>query len=353
MKFAGLLTRRFFLILHGIVVIFFFLACLASYINPAHCWPLAFLGLAFPFFVVLLIVFILFWLIIDAKWILLSIIPLLIGWKSLSVLIAWHLPQSSRSVPVNNLRILSYNVHYFRPYNDKPDKNNEVRDEMLSLIQQQHPDIACFQEFFTSENPKRFDFKSYISTQLNLPYRYFSSDYNYANNHSGVILFSRYPVIHAEKIKLQGISHSESAVFADILKDGDTLRIFTMHLQSIYLTRKDLADIEKLKRPEDSALITSRTVIGKLKRAFIERGLQTQKIAGVIRQSPYPVIVCGDFNDTPNSFSYYTVRGNLQDAFLKKGSGLGATYNSLSPTLLIDYIFLNNQSKVNNFYCIH
>jgi endonuclease/exonuclease/phosphatase family metal-dependent hydrolase len=354
-KLLRFLTKRFFLSVYAIVTLLFLLACLAPYVNPARFWPLAFFGLAFPFIAATELLFLLMWLFFDPKWSLLSLVIMLIGWKPLTTFFAWHFSPSSKIIKTpETIRVMSYNVHYFRPYNDKFDKGNVVRKEILQLIQKENPDILCLEEFFTSEDPRFFDFKSYISDSMGFPYRYFSSDYNalYSNNHSGVILFSKYPFIDAEKIKLQHQSNSESAVVADIVKGNDTFRVYTMHLQSIYLNWNDLKNIQRIKEREDSGLLASRTILGKLKRAFIRRGKEVDLIAAAIRKSPYPVIVCGDFNDTPDSYTYFKIRGDLQDAFLKKGAGIGATYMSISPTLRIDYIFADNHWRVDDFYRI-
>ncbi|MEI9946946.1 MAG: endonuclease/exonuclease/phosphatase family protein [Chitinophagaceae bacterium] len=69
----------------------------------------------------------------------------------------------------------------------------------------------------------------------------------------------------------------------------------------------------------------------------------------MIGDSPHPVLFCADLNDVPNSYTYYTVKGDMQDAFLKKGFGIGRTFSALSPTLRIDYIFADDNFKIKQF----
>jgi endonuclease/exonuclease/phosphatase family metal-dependent hydrolase len=93
----------------------------------------------------------------------------------------------------------------------------------------------------------------------------------------------------------------------------------------------------------------SRTIFSKLKRGIIYRKIQADIVKQVLEDSPYPFLFCGDLNDVPNSYTYFTIRGELQDAFLKKGIGVGRTFSSLAPTLRIDYIFADKNFAINQF----
>ena len=84
---------------------------------------------------------------------------------------------------------------------------------------------------------------------------------------------------------------------------------------------------------------TEQKIIQRLKDGFIERAKQSRILAEHISQSPYPTMVCGDFNDTPVSYCYQTVSKNLTDAFVSCRRGIGQTYVGKIPLLRIDYIF--------------
>lgn len=344
-------TKRFFLILHLAAAVLCALTSLIPLISPSRYWLLGFLGLALPLVVGILLLFILFWLVFDPKYALISVVALLAGWKCIGVCFALHPDHSHRFTRIpGSITLLSYNVHYFTPYDDRPDKKNQTRSAMLELIRDQHPDIACFQEFFNGENSWSFNYRAYFSDSLGLHYQYFNADYHYGNgNYSGVILFSRFPILKSGKIRLMDSINSETAVFADILAGGDTFRVFTMHLESIHLTSRDLQGIALTPQGREARSAASRNVFVKLRRAFLKRGLQADRMAAEIRQSPYPVIVCGDFNDTPDSYTYFTIRSKLQDAFLEKGWGAGRTYRGISPTLRIDYILADRRFQVHHF----
>jgi endonuclease/exonuclease/phosphatase family metal-dependent hydrolase len=100
---------------------------------------------------------------------------------------------------------------------------------------------------------------------------------------------------------------------------------------------------------QDSLLTNSRTILSKVKKGLTHRSIQADIIDDVLEDSPYPVLFCGDLNDVPNSYTYNKVRGSMQDAFLKKGFGIGRTFAGLSPTLRIDYIFADNRFSIKQF----
>jgi endonuclease/exonuclease/phosphatase family metal-dependent hydrolase len=138
-------------------------------------------------------------------------------------------------------------------------------------------------------------------------------------------------------------------LFTDIKYNNDTIRLYTTHLQSNLLNKNDFERLNKIKSGDDSIVSNSKSILSKLKRGSINRGIQAKVIDEVVDVAPYPVLLCADLNDVPNSYTYFTVRGDLQDAFLRKGAGIGRTYASVSPTLRIDYIFTDERFKVKQF----
>lgn len=322
---------------------------MAPYISPAWFWPISFITLAFPFLLGILVIFLIGWLFFNYRYALLSLIALLLGWKSISAFVAFHLPSANKSAPAaTSLTIMSYNVSQFGLYREKDSKYN--RQAMFAMIKKQELDIACFQDFYTSERKNDFNNREDISREMALPYRYFSSDFNRNGmQHWGSIIYSRFPIIASDKVKMSMGPRSESLIYADIVKGDDTLRIINMHLESYRFNEKDYSDIQKIKSQEDTGLKATKSIVQKMREAYIRRSQQADIVGNFIRQSPYPVIVCGDFNDTPASYTYFTIKGELQDAFLQKGWGIGRTFTGLAPTLRIDYIFVSNHFKVNSF----
>jgi endonuclease/exonuclease/phosphatase family metal-dependent hydrolase len=222
---------------------------------------------------------------------------------------------------------------------------------MLDFIGGQQADVLCLQEFY--EPLTRHGLESnitYIQTQLHYPYYFFSRDYIKPGLYeAGVAIFSRYPIIDTllqEFSRPYGFHTTESLIAADILAGNDTIRVFTTHLQSVLFGSKEFHDIEIIKNVNDSIVGASRSIARKLRDAFRHRGDQAEEVRATLDKSPYPGIICGDFNDVPNSYTYATIRGNWQDSWLQKGFGIGRTYVNISPTLRIDYILADPRFNV-------
>jgi endonuclease/exonuclease/phosphatase family metal-dependent hydrolase len=130
---------------------------------------------------------------------------------------------------------------------------------------------------------------------------------------------------------------------------GDTVRIFNVHLQSYKIDPDRYSVIENPGIPRKKDLREYRELAGKYKKAMIKRAAQARLIRTKIKASPHPVIVCGDFNDTPASYAYRQTRGKLRDAFVCSGKGIGNTYVGKLPSFRIDYILHSREMKSTNF----
>lgn len=329
---------------NAFISLLFLTACLSPYLNPTHWWVIGFAGLGVPYLVLVLIFFIIFWLMMKPVIVLLPLLTLAVGWQQLTVMFAWH-PGSgfSKKRHDNILRIVDWNVHSFNGLSKNKDVKKLIRNDLTASILSQHPDVICLQEFnngATSDNISLFS-KTYR-------YHFFSKDYQLANGtyQSGCIIFSKFPIIDSGKIKYPV---DESLIYADILKGGDTIRIYTTHLQSFKFKKGDYDDIEKIRGQEDEDLAASKSIFRKMKLAFSRRGIQANMVREAIDKSPYPSVICGDFNDVPNSYAYFRIRGERQDAFLQKGFAIGRTFIALAPTLRIDYILPSPQFTVKQF----
>jgi endonuclease/exonuclease/phosphatase family metal-dependent hydrolase len=340
----GRRTKRIFITLTILAVIPFLATCLVPFVASSRSWPLAFLGLVFPFLFVIVVVFLLGWAIARSKWVLLPLIALLIGLQQIRVTFAWRTSSSFNSSKNKEaIRILSWNVSRWDEGNKARRGGTSYRNEMLKLVQQQNADIICLQEFFECKDPRFFEENIPVLQQMGYPYYYFrlsSTRFNGSFQY-GLIVFSKFPIIDSAGFANDAGKHSEGLMYVDVKMNNNVFRVFNGDLESAAFTRQDNADLEGMRGAGN--------LVAKLKNGYRMRSRQAENARHKIKSSIHPVIFCADLNDIPNSYTYFTVKNSLQDAFLKKGRGPGRTLRYFSPTLRIDYIFTDRKFKVEQF----
>lgn len=327
-----------------IISVLFLVACLSPYVNPANWWLNGFTGLIVPYLLLLLVFYTIFWLMVKPVFVLLPLLTMAVGWQQISVVFAWHPGANfSKKRHDNILRIADWNVQSFNGLTKNRDVKKLIPNEIAASIMKLQPDVICMQEFNNASNADNI---SLFSKQYR--YHYFSRDYLRANGsyQSGCIIFSKFPIIDTGKI---AYPVAESLIYADIVKGDDTIRIYTTHLQSFKFKKEDYNDLEKIRDQDEETLSASKSIFRKMKLAFSRRGIQANIVRTEIDKSPYPSVICGDFNDVPNSYTYFHIKGARQDAFLKKGFAIGRTFIALAPTLRIDYILPTLQFEVKQF----
>jgi endonuclease/exonuclease/phosphatase family metal-dependent hydrolase len=344
------ITKRVFLVINIVVALFFLLSCLVPHLNPQKWWVISFLGLGFPFLLLAVLLFLLAWLLVKPRFALISLIVLFPAIHSIRIFFAFHnRPAFNYTKEPKTLRVATWNVARFIEMKRNNNKGSQTRLKMMDLIKAQNADVVCLQEFFHSLDSSWYQNLNYISENLHYPYYFFSHDLDAGVHYTGSVIFSRYPIIDSGIIRYPRPTLPDALIHTDIKFNNDTIRIYTTHLQSLQFGKKDYERIGEIESAEDSLLSNSRTILSKIKKGFSYRSIQARIIEQILGDSPYPVLFCADLNDVPNSYTYATVRGNMQDAFLKKGFGIGRTFSALSPTLRIDYIFANNHFKIKQF----
>lgn len=337
-------TKTVLISINAFVSLLFLTACLSPYLNPTHWWLIGFTGLIIPYVVLVLIFFLIFWLTVKPVLVWIPLLTLGIGWQQISVMFAWH-PGSgfSKKRHDNIIRIVDWNVQSFNGLSKSKEVQKMIRNDVVASILKWQPDVICLQEF---NNATTADNISLFAKQYR--YHFFSKDYQRANGsyQSGCIIFSKFPIVDSGKVKYPV---AESLIYADILKGEDTIRVFTTHLQSFKFKKEDYNDIEKIREQEDEDLAASKNIFRKMRLAFSRRGIQANMVREEIDKSPHPSILCGDFNDVPNSYAYFHIRGYRQDAFLQKGFAIGRTFIALAPTLRIDYILPTTEFTIKQF----
>ncbi|MDX2443870.1 MAG: endonuclease/exonuclease/phosphatase family protein [Bacteroidales bacterium] len=313
-------------------------------ISPEKVWVLAFFGLIYPYLLFANLLSFLYWSIKKKRLAILVLFVILLGWNHLNnyvrisrknskeisniVIVQENKNQSATSV-------LSYNVRLFDLYN-KDNKNKSV-DEFFNFMNGEDFDIICLQEVLITDmfGLSVSDIKKKLNKTKN-SYVIFTGGKESRHKY-GIAVFTKYPIINKGEISFKNTSNL--SIFIDILIAGDTVRVYNNHLQSFRLGSDNFRFLTELEGTiEDPPMQEMRDITSRMKHAYIKRAGQAKQLSAHIHSSPYPVIVCGDFNDTPVSFTYHTIRKDLKDAFVESGLGMGKTYSQIFPSYRIDYI---------------
>jgi endonuclease/exonuclease/phosphatase family metal-dependent hydrolase len=346
------IAKRLFIISHIGIVALFLLSCANAFLHPEKWWFFALLGLAFPFLLLLVIVCLLFWTLFRSRWAFLSLGALLLGYTNIRALIGFHPGGFNIAKKENSIRILSWNVRWFDEQKRVTKGAYPSRKKMLEFIREQNPDILCFQEYFETNKVNYSNLKDI--QKMDYPYCYKVIDYGRKGGpmEVGVAIFSRFPIVDSMQIRYPGpvkLRAAESLISCDINIKGQTIRVFNTHLQSVLFQKADYERLRIIRTADDSILDASRSIVKKLKQGYASRGTQVDIVREQLDKSPHPVIICGDFNDVPNSYTYFHIRGNRRDAFIAASNGIGRTFPNIAPTLRIDYIMADKRFEVVQF----
>lgn len=345
-KLKGWGKTVFFL---NLVAAFVLLATqISSRISPEKFWPAEFMANSYPAAFLLNILFLLYWGIRRHRFFFLSAAIILIGYDKCILLYRPAIAKFDVTPPKNAFKVMSYNVRLFDLYNWSG--NEKTRKSIMDFLKSEHPDILCFQEYFHCDEGA-FRNNEGIAELLSLPHK--SIKYGLTTrkiNHWGIATFSKYPIVREGTLFFEE-GKSNFCLWSDIVKEKDTIRVYNVHLQSNHFKEKDYQFMEHADSlMSDEELINTKSVVRRIRKAVRLRARQANELRADIEACPYPVIVCGDFNDTPFSYFYQTIRGDLTDAFLEKGEGFGNTYFSLPVKFRIDYILHSDLLQTYSFH---
>lgn len=339
------LFNRILLWINYFFIVSLLISLSAKYISPHLFWLIAFFGLGFPYLVLINVIFVIYWISQFRREALISLMAILICSFTIRNYVQISFSDSGSN---SDIKVTSYNSMLFDLYNWS--KNSQSRQLIIKQLQEINPDILCLQEFYESDRfPQFFNIDTVLNT-LNTKYYHVEYTTNFKHNHFGIATFSKYRIINKGKIVFNTKSNN-ICIYSDVLIGEDTVRIYNMHLQSISFSENDYKFIGDLQDDDDAKdeLENSKTILRRLKRAFVKRADQSELVSASIKSCRYKIILCGDFNDTPASYAYNLISDNLRDAFIEKGSGFGKTYAGKFPQFRIDYIFHSKDLECTQF----
>lgn len=310
---------------------------LSVLLSPVHCKYLSVLGLAFPFFVVGVVVMLALVIVFAIRETWIPLLGLVLSFFSIRNY--WPI-NFAMDPPAGAIKVLSYNVAGYMPKEKDKDGHNLI----INYILNEQPDIACLQEAFAESTLCHDE----VIGRLTKVMPYCDSVMVSTNV---LFCFSRYPIIKKELVSASSMSPSTngSAAFTLVRAPGDTILVVNCHLESMHLSPDDRKEYHAMvSDPENNSVEgPSRTIISKVATAAVERAKQASTTGAFVeRNEGRKIILCGDFNDTPISYTHHRlVAAGLTDAYVSSGNGLGRSFNRDAIFVRIDNILCSPHFK--------
>nr|WP_315164799.1 endonuclease/exonuclease/phosphatase family protein [uncultured Flavobacterium sp.] len=314
--------------LNIVLTVLTFSAYLLPFLAPKAFPLLSVLTLFMPLFFIFNGLFFIYWAFQFKKRMILSGLVLLMGITFINKFYkfsAKDFPQSER-----DFTVMSYNVRLFNVFKWL-DRDN-VPSEILTFINEKNPDILCIQEYSSSAN---IDLKVYS-------HKYIFMGGNQIK--TGQAIFSKFPIINEGNIVFP--NSNNNVIFADIKRGKEIIRVYNMHLQSIKIS----PDVNEINDNIDVInQQKSQMLFNRISKAFKQQQQQAEIFKEHKKGCTYPLIICGDMNNSAFSYVYRNIKGKLKDCFEEAGKGFGATYKFKYYPARIDYIFADEKMKVKSF----
>jgi endonuclease/exonuclease/phosphatase len=333
--------HAFSAVITAVCALLLLVSYLAAIVSPADFWIPGLLGLVSPILLAINLITLIYWLV---QWKSVALIPAVAIVLGLPLFVDYfrfrppHPPYEGSY----DFSVMSYNVNLFRLYSWANSPSTEL--EVAALYDSLGADILCLQEFYTDSTK----FPERDAIQLFGPNAHIHYTSRLNGRMFGLGTFTRLPIVDSGTLEFPGSFNA--TIFTDVVCQSDTIRIYNTHLQSFRLQRHNLAFLRSPKF--DSAarpLMEMGDIAHRLRTALRLRAQQVAMLRRHIERSPYPVVLCGDFNDSPISYSYRHLRSLLHDAFSEAGTGFGSTFNGIFPSYRIDYILYDNRFKALDF----
>ena len=293
------IIRLLLTLFHLIIIVLLFGTIMNAYIPPSVFGMLNLLSLGFPILIIINILLLIFW---TASWKKRAAVFLILSLFFIIPTRRWiNYTPTKKETP--NLKIISLNG-----------KSGKFGDENIyNFLNDQKADVVLTQEYKSAENLKGFEY--------------------FERNFPVVKIQSRFPIVESGIVETD--AKNGRCIYADIKINGKIIRFVNVYMEPFYLDKSMVKPTKDMNVNEEKA----KNIIHKLVPTFRKHQSQIAPIKGFLDNSPYPIILAGDFNAVPNSYEYYTLSENLEDTFLKVGKGSGTSFHDFKFPIKIDHIF--------------
>lgn len=320
------------------------LTCYALlYWFPFNGWFWGFVMMSFPVVVIGHIIVLLFSLLSGGKKnVLLPVIMLLLAGIFLPR--TFQLNGQVEIPEKKTFKVMNYNVHGFENDSKRGQQYMVENSNMKEWVTNRDVDILCMAEYVNYENSTANNVSGALKNKGFKYKKHFNEHkFNRPQSYWGMVLFSKYPIVAARDTMFE---MQNGMIQADIQVGTDTVRVLSVHLYSMALRLNTLAK----QRTAKGILHEGKTTARLIKQGFLGHARELEVVLSWVKSSPYPVIVCGDFNETPYGYVYGKTSSMLQSAFEEGGNGFGFTYNQIPYFIRIDHQFYDKtQLKLVNF----
>lgn len=332
------------LVINGLSAVLLLCSAYAYLVSPDRLGILVFFGLLFPVFLLLNIGFVVFWLFNKKRYALLSVVAMLLCVGSINNFCPINFRDGKAGEREKKISILSYNVHYFNDYKAHTAKSP---NEIVNYIKEMDADIVCLQEYGVFKKEEGFITEAQIRKALP-QYKYYhcSPKSDWPKAKIGMACFSKYPIKRVKEVEFSRDTYNGSSLY-EIGVDGEKIMLLNNHLESNKFTETDKKMYRNTIRnlTLDNIDSVKQRLMLKMDKAAKKRAQQADHLAKVISEYGDKIIVCGDFNDTPMSYIYHTIRGDMKDAYVETGFGPGVTYHENGFWFRIDHLLYGEAFK--------
>jgi len=327
------------------------LSYLSVFVHPETMRFLPLFGLGYLIIVAIHILLLITWVFVKSRiWLWVMLGTLLLGgnlhFRSISI--GWDDENTLKS---QEYKVLSYNVRLFDVYNPSSKNALENKEAIFNFLKSSNADIYCFQEFYHQDGSDEYNTKETLTDRLKTPYHHARlSVSDYRKQSFGVAIFSKHKIVSQGEVSFDEVEKTFNyCIYVDVVAKKDTVRIYNVHLQSIHFQKDDYALFNEENPQASNENSQAFKLLKKVLVAYPIRAEQARKLTEHMKSSPFPIIVCGDFNDAPMSYTYNRFHRFLDDAFLNTSFGIGRTYAGKVPAGRIDYIFHDQSMGSSNF----
>nr|WP_241749576.1 endonuclease/exonuclease/phosphatase family protein [Rufibacter sediminis] len=290
-------------------------------------------------------VLLLLWLWQRPVWALWPALLIFLFWSQHTRYFSLNTPDAQPEPEEQRIKVLSYNVRVFNVYKHLHEADPALPEKEMEWVAEHHADILCLQEFYHDKTDNTYNSRKRIGKQQDREIYVGKALTNKIGAEFGLAIFSRFPIVEKGSVVFDRPTKNQ-VIYVDVkLPSKDTLRVYNMHLESMAIEEKD---VEAAVQSEAGLKTKGRNIARRLKGGFIARSYQVEKLLEHIQASRHPVLLCGDLNDLPSSYTYQKLRGQLQNAFEEGGSGFGFTYNGKLP-IRIDNQFYSDRLELLRF----